>query len=223
MEGARDIQRDSLDAQFGGDRGGRGDAGLEAGEHDLRVRVDVGHGEASLVANRLELFGRGAHDADHAAGLLVTRLLHEAPARLKDRERGLEVEHPRDMQRGPLAEAEACGHRELRLRAALAECLKGGYADGENRRLADVGFRQLFGRPLEADLGEVKPQHRVGAGEEDGDLGVRRKVAAHTGDLRPLACKYTRFHTHLAVPLDAGNAPSPPPASFEVAQFDTFR
>ena len=138
MECARHGQRDRLDAQGGRGLRRRLDTRLETGEHDLRVGIDVRDRQAALVADFLKLFGGSAHDADHAARLFLTRLLHEAAARLKDREGGFEIEHARHMQSRPLAEAQAGGGRERHLRAAFLEGAEGRDAHGEDRGLADV-------------------------------------------------------------------------------------
>ena len=125
-------------------------------------------------------------DADHAAGRGVGGVLHRGAALLHQAQAVFEIHHAGKDQRRVFAQAQS-GRRFARQRhvgLGGPQRFQRGQAGDEQRRLAVDGRIELFGRPFEAELGQIVAQ----------DFGRRGRTAARRrAATRPTAGPCRRF------------------------------
>src|SRR6266849_3418402 len=168
-----------------------------AGEDELDVRVAVGDPEPALrrglLADRFHLRFVEADDRDHAAGLLVGGLGHDAAALLDQEQSRLPGNRARGSKRCDLAEAVAGGDAHVLEAVALAPHLVGRPAHRHHTWLDDLGAVQLLERAFEAEPahGHLQDLFRPFENPASGRVAVVQ-VATHARFLHSLAGEQQR-------------------------------
>ncbi len=97
--------------------------------------------------------------------------------------------------------------------AAVPQHAQGGHRVRQQRRLGDLGARELLGRAHATDAGQVVAEHVAGLGEGvAGDGEGVAEIAAHARGLRPLAGEQDGDHGR-APPAAGGRAAVTAPTS----------
>ncbi len=146
-----------------------------------------------LFADGLHLRLVEAHDRDHAAGLFVGGLGHDAAALLDQEQSSLPRDGAGRRQRRDLAQAVAGSHAHVLEAVALAPYLVGSPAHSHHAGLDDLCAVELLERAFEAKPahGHLQDLFRTLEHAASGRVAVVQ-VAAHAGLLHALAGEQQR-------------------------------
>jgi len=129
-----------------------------------------------------------ADDGGHSAVGSLAGLLHGAGALVHEAKSSFKIKSPRSGVGGEFTQRQSGGGVEFERGEFFLQHREAGESVDIQSRLANRGFGQLLGRPLERDPAEWIPKNRVGFFEQRGGGGkFGGEVLAHANGLGALA------------------------------------